>query len=403
MIQAAVMGYGTIGSGVVEVLEKNREYVAKEAKEEIRVKRVLDLREFPGDPVQDKITHDITDILEDPEIRIVIETMGGTKPAYDFVKRCILAGKSVCTSNKELVAAYGPELQRLARENHCCFLYEASVGGGIPIIRPLAKCLTSDPVRSIKGILNGTTNYILTRMDKEGADFDEVLKAAQALGYAEKNPTADVEGYDACRKIAILTSLVCRKQVNYEDIYTEGISKITAADFVYAKAMGCRIKLIAQSFLQDGAWYALVAPFLVSEESPLYAVQDVFNGILTKGDFNGELMFYGRGAGKEATACAVVADVIDAARHPGHTVNIAWSEEHQEIANIGGARFSWFVRVKDTPGILEEAKKLFGNIQVQEAGLTGECAFVTGPISENDFAAKAEKLSGILTRIRFDQ
>ena len=403
MIQAAVMGYGTIGSGVVEVLDKNREYVAKEAKDEIRVKRVLDLREFPGDPVQDKITHDIQDILGDPEIRVVVETMGGTKPAYDFVKRCILAGKSVCTSNKELVAAHGPELQRLARENHVCFLYEASVGGGIPIIRPLAKCLTGDPVRSIKGILNGTTNYILTRMDKEGAGFEEVLKEAQALGYAEKNPTADVEGYDACRKIAILTSLVCRRQVNYEDIYTEGITRISAADFVYAKAMGCRIKLIAQSFLQDGRWYALVAPFLVAEERPLYAVQGVFNGILTKGDFNGELMFYGRGAGKEATACAVVADVIDAARHPGHTVNIAWSEEQQEIADIGGARFRWFVRIKEAQDALKDARELFGDIQVQEAGVVGECAFVTGPISEKEFAAKAEKLSGLLTRIRFDQ
>ena len=234
MIRIAVLGYGTVGSGVVKVIQTNAKIIAKRAGQEVEVKYVLDLRDFPDDPIQSKVVHDFNVILEDPEVDIVVETMGGTRPAYEFVKKSLLAGKSVCTSNKELVAAYGAELVHIAKSKTVNFLFEASVGGGIPIIRPLNQSLTADRIEQINGILNGTTNYILTKMAQEGSDFADVLKEAQELGYAEKDPTADVEGYDACRKIAILTSLAYGQQVDYEDIYSEGITKITAEDFIYA-------------------------------------------------------------------------------------------------------------------------------------------------------------------------
>ena len=242
-MKIAVLGYGTIGSGVVEVIRTNAKSIAKRAGEEVEVKYVLDLRDFPEDPVQEILVHDYNVIAEDEEVRVIVETMGGTKPAYDFVKTALLNGKSVCSSNKELVAAHGAELIQIARDKNVNFFFEASVGGGIPIIRPLNQCITADEIEEINGILNGTTNFILTKMADEGADFDEVLKKAQELGYAEKDPTADVEGYDACRKIAILTSLAYGKQVDYEDIYTEGITKITAEDFKYAKKINSAIKI----------------------------------------------------------------------------------------------------------------------------------------------------------------
>ena len=244
MIQVAVMGYGTVGSGVVEVIEKNKEEINKKSNEALNIKYILDLRDFPGDPYEDKIVHDVEVILNDPEVQIICETMGGLKPAYEFTKRALMSGKSVCTSNKELVATHGPELIQIAHEHTCNYLFEASVGGGIPIIRPLNYSLTAEKIDAISGILNGTTNYILTKMEREGAAFEEVLKEAQEKGYAERNPEADIEGYDACRKIAILSSLMCGKNVRYQDIYTEGITKITADDFKYAKVMDCTIKLL---------------------------------------------------------------------------------------------------------------------------------------------------------------
>ena len=243
-MKIAVMGYGTIGSGVVDVLRINKEKITKRAGEPVDVKYILDLREFPGDPMEDAIVHDYQTIVNDPEIGIVVETMGGVEPAYTFVKAMLEAGKQVATSNKNLVAAKGAELIKIARDHNVNFQFEASVGGGIPIIRPLNKCLTADEIEEITGILNGTTNYMLTKMAEEGADFDEVLKDAQEKGYAEKDPTADIEGHDPCRKIAILTSLVCGRQVDFEDIHCEGITKITAADVNYAKEMGNVIKLI---------------------------------------------------------------------------------------------------------------------------------------------------------------
>ena len=258
MIQVAILGYGTVGSGVVEVIETNKEDINKKAGEKLNVKYILDLRDFPGDPYENKVVHDYNIILNDPEVMIICETMGGIKPAYDFTKQALLAGKSVCTSNKELVANHGPELIRIARENHCNYLFEASVGGGIPIIRPLNYSLTAEKIDGITGILNGTTNYILTKMDKEGADFADVLKEAQEKGYAERNPEADVEGYDACRKIAILSSLMCGKNVKYEDIYTEGITKISSADFKYAKQMNKSVKLLAMSRETEDGFFAIL-------------------------------------------------------------------------------------------------------------------------------------------------
>lgn len=279
MVNVAVLGYGTVGSGVVEVLNTNKEIIKRNVGEELKVKYVLDLREFEGDPVQEILVHDYDVILKDKDVKIIAEAMGGVEPAYTFTKNALLAGKSVCTSNKELVAKHGAELLEIAKKNNANYFFEASVGGGIPIIRPLNNCITADEVTGISGILNGTTNYILTEMSEKGAAFEEVLKDAQDKGYAERNPEADVEGHDACRKIAILTSLVTGSQVDFEDIYTEGITKITEKDFKYAKAMKASIKLLGISKKIDGKFYSLVAPFLVKHKNPLYSVRGVFNGI----------------------------------------------------------------------------------------------------------------------------
>ena len=275
MINISVLGYGTVGSGVVEVLNTNQESINKKAGNEINVKYVLDLRDFEGDPIQEKVVHDYSVIVNDPDVQIIVETMGGTNPAYQFVKEALEKGKSVCTSNKELVAKHGAELLEIARANKVNFLFEASVGGGIPIIRPLNQSLTADEIEEITGILNGTTNYILTKMSTEGSDFDTVLKDAQAKGYAERNPEADVEGYDACRKIAILTSLAYGMQVDYEDIYTEGITKITDKDITYAKALNASIKIFGTSKKVDDKVYAMVAPMMIDSKHPLYSVNDL--------------------------------------------------------------------------------------------------------------------------------
>ena len=311
----AVLGYGTVGSGVVEVLNTNHASIARRAGEDINVKYVLDLRDFPGDPIQEKIVHDYQTILDDNSIQIVVEVMGGTNPAYTFVKQALLAGKSVATSNKELVAKYGAELLEIAREKNINFMFEASVGGGIPIIRPLINSLTADEIIEITGILNGTTNYMLTKMSEEGLAYDDVLKNAQDMGYAERNPAADVEGFDACRKIAILTSLAYGKQVDFEDIYTEGITKITDTDFKYAKKLGTSIKLLATSRCENGHVYAMVSPKMIGSSHPLYSVNDVFNAVFVEGNMLGDTMFYGKGAGKLPTASAVVSDIVEEVKH----------------------------------------------------------------------------------------
>lgn len=398
MIQVAVLGYGTVGSGVVEVIETNKEDIDKKAGEKLNVKYILDLRDFPGDPYEKKVIHDYNVILNDPEVTIICETMGGIKPAYDFTKQALLAGKSVCTSNKELVANHGPELLRLAKENHCNYLFEASVGGGIPIIRPLNYSLTAEKIDAITGILNGTTNYILTKMDKEGADFDEVLKEAQEKGYAERNPEADVEGYDACRKIAILSSLMCGKNVNYEDIYTEGITKISSADFMYAKQMNKSIKLLAMSRETEDGFFAMVAPFMISKEHPLYCVNDVFNAVYVHGNMLGDSMYYGRGAGKLPTASAVVSDVIDCARHQGKTVMCFWDAEKVNVSEVSEDKRKFFVRVKAEKK--EEVMKAFEALAEISVGLEEEFAFMTQVMTEKDLEEKLERIGGCINRIR---
>lgn len=398
MIQVAVMGYGTVGSGVVEVIEKNKEEINKKSNEALNIKYILDLRDFPGDPYEDKIVHDVEVILNDPEVQIICETMGGLKPAYEFTKRALMSGKSVCTSNKELVATHGPELIQIAHEHICNYLFEASVGGGIPIIRPLNYSLTAEKIDAISGILNGTTNYILTKMEREGAAFEEVLKEAQEKGYAERNPEADIEGYDACRKIAILSSLMCGKNVRYQDIYTEGITKITADDFKYAKVMDCTIKLLGLAKEENGGLYAMVSPFLISKSHPLSMVNDVFNAVCVHGNMLGDSMYYGRGAGKLPTASAVVSDVVDCARHIGKIITCFWDAEDVKLTNVDEVERAFFVRVEKAKE--QEAKETFGDVKEITAGVDGEFAFVTGRMSEKEFNEKAEKV-GVISQIRF--
>ena len=398
MIKIAVLGYGTVGSGVVKVLNTNANIIAKRAGQEVEVKYVLDLRDFPGDPVERKVVHDFNVILDDPEISIVVETMGGTKPAYEYVKKSLLSGKSVCTSNKELVAAYGAELVHIAKSKSANFLFEASVGGGIPVIRPLNQSLTADTIEQINGILNGTTNYILTKMANDGSDFEDVLKEAQELGYAEKDPTADVEGYDACRKIAILTSLAYGQQVDYQDIYTEGITKITAEDFKYARSMGASIKIFGSSKKVGGRLYAMVAPQMIKSDNPLFAVNDVFNAICVTGNMLGDVMFYGKGAGKEATASAVVSDVVDAVKHMNINVMTIWEDEKLPVAPMDEMKNRFFVRIGAAEK--EKAMKAFDEIEAVDAGIDGEFGFVTGVMTEGEFNDTMAEFETFITRIR---
>ena len=345
MIQIAVLGYGTVGSGVVEVIHTNFESIKKRAGDAINIKYVLDIRKFPGSPVENILTDDFEEIINDPEVQIVVEVMGGIEPAYTFTKRALEAGKSVCTSNKELVARHGLELMEMARENQVNYMFEASCGGGIPIIRPLNSSLTADELDEISGILNGTTNYILTEMGEKYGDFGEVLREAQEKGYAERNPEADVEGYDACRKIAILSSLAYGAHMDYQDIYTEGISKITAEDMKYAAGLEMKVKLLATSKRKGDKFSAMVCPTLVGKDSPLYSVDGVFNAIFIHGNVLGDAMFYGSGAGKLPTASAVVADVVDCAKHPGKTVMMSWSSKVLDLVDIKDVEHCFFVRM----------------------------------------------------------
>ncbi len=404
MIQIAVMGYGTVGSGVVEVLSTNQASIDKRVGEEVRVKYVLDLRDFPGDPVESVLVHDFETIVNDPEVKVVVEVMGGVEPAYTFTKRCLLAGKSVCTSNKALVAAHGAELLQIAKDKNLNYLFEASVGGGIPIIRPLQTCLTADEIVEISGILNGTTNYILTNMTYGGASFDDALKDAQDKGYAERNPEADVEGHDACRKIAILTSLVSGQRVDFEDIYTEGITKVTAEDIKYADKLGRVIKLLAMSKKEaDGKYYAMVAPFLIDAANPLYSVNGVFNAIFVEGNMLGDSMFYGSGAGKLPTASAVAADVVDACKNLNENLGFYWSDEKLVLGDTGDDKRRFLVRVKgDAQADKAAMEALFGPVEVVDADLAGEFGFVTVSLSEAEYAERAAKSDKILNRIRVE-
>ncbi len=399
-VQVAVLGYGTVGSGVVKVIDTNHDSILGKSGADLHVKYILDLREFPGDPNEQKVVHDYEVIVNDPEVQIVVETMGGVEPAFTFTKRALEAGKSVCTSNKELVANRGTELLALAKEHQASYMFEASCGGGIPIIRPLRTCLCADVIDEITGILNGTTNYILTKMIDEGLEFDEVLKDAQQKGYAERNPEADVEGYDACRKIAILSSLAYGQRVDYTDVYTEGISKISSADILYAKAMGRTIRLLAFSKKEGSQVTAMVAPHLVGKDDPLYAVNGVFNAIFVHGNMLGDAMFYGQGAGKEATASAVVADVIEEAQTLGKGVMSSWSPEKLPLTDISKTRKRYFVRVKGDAADAAKVADIFGGIETVQAGLAGEYGFLTQEMTEQDYQERAAKVEGILSMIR---
>lgn len=369
MVNIAVLGYGTVGSGVVEVINTNHESINKRAGQEINIKYVLDLRDFPGDPVQEVLVHDYEIIANDPEVDIVVEVMGGIEPAYTFVKRALESGKSVCTSNKALVAKHGPELMEIAKEKNINFLFEASCGGGIPIIRALNGSLTADEVDEITGILNGTTNYMMYKMATEGSDFDVVLKEAQQKGYAEADPTADVEGYDACRKIAILSSLAYGKFLNYENVYTEGITKITAEDIAYAKEFDCVIKLLAVAHNTDKGIEVGVYPVLLGKEHPLSSVRDSFNAVFVHGDAVDDAMFYGRGAGEMPTASAVVGDVIDVARNLQFGCNGRISctcYQDLQVKPFDEVKNKFFLRmqVKNEPGVLAKVASVFGGHKV---------------------------------------
>ena len=399
MIQVAVLGYGTVGSGVVKVIDTNHDSILVKTGADLNVKYILDLREFPGDPNESKVVHDYDVIVNDPDVKIVVETMGGTRPAYEFTKKALEAGKSVCTSNKELVARHGTELLAIAKEHNASYMFEASCGGGIPIIRPLRTCLSQDEIDEITGIVNGTTNYILTKMIDEGSEFEDVLREAQQKGYAERNPEADVEGHDACRKIAILSSLAYGKRVEFTDIYTEGITKITSSDIVYAKAMNKTIKLLAYSHKEGDEVLAMVAPYLVGKDDPLSGVNGVFNAIFVHGNMLGDALFYGQGAGKEATASAVVADVIEEAQVLGRSVMSQWSPEKQVMTEVSGTKKPFFVRVKDRSSVAD-VEAVFGKVEVIQAGVAGEYGFVTEEMSEAAYEECAARLDTILSRIR---
>ncbi|MBQ4057815.1 MAG: homoserine dehydrogenase [Lachnospiraceae bacterium] len=406
MVNIAVLGYGTVGSGVVEVINTNQAIVNKRAGQDINIKYVLDLRDFEGDPVQKILVHDYKVIVEDPKVDIVVEVMGGVEPAYTFVKQALLAGKSVCTSNKELVAKHGAELLAIAKKKNINFLFEAAVGGGIPIIRPLNTSLTADDITEITGILNGTTNYILTEMAEKGSAFEDVLKVAQEKGYAERNPEADVEGYDACRKIAILTSLVTGAQVDYEDIHTEGITKITTEDFKYAKALNASIKLLGTSKKDGDTFYSMVAPVMIGQSHPLINVNDVFNGVFVHGNVLDDVMFYGRGAGKLPTASAVVSDVVDAAKHLNDNIMVIWDEKKTKLGEFAKCKNKFFVRMKDQgldDNQMLAIKNAFGNVlYVQAPDVSDELAFITDPIAEGDFAEHIKEFEDVYSVIRVD-
>ena len=395
-MKIAVMGYGTIGSGVVEVLEVNKELITKRAGEPVEVKYILDLRDFPGDKYESCLIRDYKQIVEDKEVGVVVETMGGVEPAFTFVKAMLEAGKHVTTSNKNLVAEKGAELIAIAREKGVNFMFGASVGGGIPIIRPINKCLTGDRIEEITGILNGTTNYMLTRMAEEGVSFEEALKDAQDRGFAEKDPTADVEGFDPCRKIAILTSLVCEQQVDYQDIYTEGITKITTEDFAYAKAMKKNIKLLASSKAVKDTYRCMVAPFMLSGAHPLCNVSGVFNSVFVHGNMLGDAMFYGSGAGKLPTASAVVADIVDMVNHKNTNIFIDWNPEKIELINYKESENAFFVR---TTSDKTEVERAFGKVEYVEGIVEGEMGFVTGVMTEATFDEKASEIQ-MISRIR---
>lgn len=391
MIKTAILGHGTVGSGVYEVFTMNAEKIARVVGEPVEVKYILDLRDFSQLPYGHKFVDDFSVIENDPEITVVCEVMGGVRAAYDFTRRCLIAGKSVCTSNKELVASKGDELLRIAEEHNVNYLFEASVGGGIPIIRPMIQCLAANEFNQICGILNGTTNYILTQMIKNGVAFEDALRQAQVNGYAEADPTADIEGHDACRKICILSNLAFGDKFDPETVSCEGITKITLQDVECADRLGCVIKLIGRAVrCEDGTAYAFVAPHLVPKESPLAAVEDVFNAIMVEGNATGDVMFYGKGAGKLATASAVCADMLDCIEHREHRRRISWGDGSKKLLRPLAEFVSpWYVRYQGERPALEAALPCES---VREVG--GEWVASVSALSTEDLHARLKPLEG---------
>lgn len=403
------MGYGTVGSGVAEVIANNHESIVKKSSQpELEVKYILDLRDFPGDVNEKKMIKDFNIILNDPEVAVVVETMGGLHPAYEFVSSCLSAGKSVVTSNKELVAAKGDELLKIAKDKNVNFLFEASVGGGIPIIRPISQCLAANRIDEIAGILNGTTNFILTMMIDKNMSFEDALKLAQDNGYAEKDPTADVEGHDACRKICILAALCFGKHVYPKDVHTEGITKITLTDVEYVRSWGGVIKLIARaSRVGEDKISAIVSPALVKNSSQLAGVNDVFNAILVRGDATGDVVFYGKGAGKLPTASAVVADILDCARHMTERKDFGWeSGTDNYVVDYTELETALYVRAEtsDKEKSEKDIISVFGKAEILErtGAPENEIAFVTPWASEKELESKLKTISSlnVLSKIR---
>ncbi len=396
-MKVAIMGYGTIGSGVAKVLDTNREVIAERVGQPLDLKYILDLRDFPEDPHADAFVKDYKTIVNDKEVKVVVETMGGVEPAFTFVKAMLEAGKAVTTSNKALVAAKGTELIACAKAHNTNFAFEAAVGGGIPIIRTLTDCLTGDVIEEIAAICNGTTNYMLTEMDTKGAEYADVLAEAQALGYAEKDPTADVEGYDACRKIAILTSLISGHVTDFEEIPTEGISKISATDFKYAAAMGRSIKLLARSIRVGDTYTCRVAPFLLAPSHTLYHVSGVMNAIYVKGNMLGDSMYYGAGAGSLPTASAVVGDMVFLAKNTGKNIPIKWEADKLELADPTQQSYRFFVRSKAPEAVIE---RTFPEVEYVNLDMDDEDGFITEEMTEAEFAQRLEVLGGALSYIR---
>ena len=385
------MGHGVVGSGVAEILLTHKQKLFAGLGEEIYIKKILDLREFPDSPIADRFTKDFEEIINDREIRVVAEVMGGLRPAYDFVKRCLKAGKSVVTSNKELVAAHGAELLAIAKEENVNFMFEASVGGGIPIIRPMNQCLVANKVGEVAGILNGTTNFILTKMIQDGMTFADALKLAQDLGFAERNPAADIEGHDACRKICILASLAYGRHVYPESVHTEGITAITLEDVNMAEAFGYVIKLIGRvKKLDDGKIDIITAPMLVPFKSQLSNIDNEFNGIMVRGDCTGDVVFYGKGAGKLPTASAVVADIVDCCKHLKARRFLFWADgDGSNIIDWRDSVSAMFVRLTGDDAVAK-AEKVFGEITTVSGG--SELGVLTGEMSYREFESKCQAL-----------
>ena len=382
MIKIAILGYGVVGSGIMHVLKKNRSHIQKQAGREISAKYVLDKRDFSQE-LGGMYTNDFEVILNDDEVQLIAEVMGGVDPAYDYVKRALLKGKHVCTSNKELVIKHGAELLAIAEEKNINFMFEASVGGGIPVVRPINLALTSDQIIAVSGILNGTSNYMLTQMYNFGKSYTEALKEAQDLGFAESDPTADVGGFDACRKIAILLSLATGNQVDFEDIRTEGIQEIGQIDFAFARSFGFSIKPMVDGRITYNGVYALSAPMLVHHHHPISSVNGVFNGVMVQAKVTGNVMFYGQGAGKLPTAGAVVSDIVDIAKHLNRHIIFIWSKEKTNILPLDGFVARKLVRVSyDDIKKVKEAAKGAPTVELPE--YPGQVAWLTGPETESE-------------------